>query len=110
MVDKNVIPFLSENRKEKETMVFDGQNCILERALKPDFAFIRAAVADTLGNLRYRKTGRNFGPVMAAAARITIVEVEEIVAPGEIPADDVHTPGIYVQRLVKLPPLYCAIQ
>jgi len=94
-------------RAPRETRQINGLTCILEYALRPDYAFIRADTADTLGNLRYQKTGRNFGPVMAAAAAVTVVEVENVVAPGEIPPDDVHTPGVYVQRLVQLPAPLC---
>lgn len=87
----------------KETRIFNGQRYILEYALKPDFAFIHAHTGDREGNLRYRKSGRNFNPVMAAASKITIAEVENLVEPGGIDPDDVHTPGIYVKRVVKVP-------
>ncbi len=85
----------------KETREFDGRTYLMERALKADFALIRAWRGDTHGNLVYRKTARNFNPVMAAAASVTIAEVEELVSPGEIDPDHVITPGIYVQRIVK---------
>ncbi len=85
----------------KETRVFEGREYLLERALTVDFALIKAWKGDRLGNLVYRKTARNFNPMMAAAARITIAEVERLVEPGEIEPDHIVTPGIYVQRIVK---------
>ena len=85
----------------KETRDFDGRPCVLETALTGDFAFIKAWKGDTWGNLVYRKTARNFAPMMAAAGKITIVEVEELVQPGELDADAIHTPGIYVQRIFQ---------
>jgi acyl CoA:acetate/3-ketoacid CoA transferase alpha subunit len=75
----------------------------LEYALKPDFAFIHAHTTDTEGNCRYSKTARNFNPVMASAAKVTIVEAENIVQPGDIDPDCIHTPGIYVKRVVQVP-------
>src|SRR6185436_13558061 len=78
----------------KETRDFDGRMYVMERALKADFAFVRAWKGDKWGNLIYRKTSRNFNPVMAAAGRITIAEVEEIVDVGELEADCVHTPAL----------------
>jgi len=84
----------------KETHVFDGQMYLLERALTADFAFVKAWKGDTLGNLVYKKTARNFNPMMATAGRITIAEVEELVQPGDIDPDAVHTPAIYVQRIL----------
>jgi len=84
----------------KELREFDGRTYLLEHALTADFALIKAWRGDCLGNLIYRKTARNFNPIMATAARLTIAEVEELVEPGEIDPDGVHTPGIYVQRLV----------
>ncbi len=84
----------------KETNVFDGRPYVLERALHADFAFVKAWKGDRLGNLVYRRTARNFNPVMATAARVTIAEVEQLVEPGEINPDLVHTPGIYVKRLI----------
>jgi len=80
-----------------------GQECILEFALKPDFAFIHAGTGDREGNLRYRRTARNFNHVMATAATVTIAEVEELVEPGTMVPEDIHTPGIYVQRVVVVP-------
>lgn len=87
--------------KGKETKTFDGREYILERAIKGDFAFVKAWKADKMGNLVYRKTARNFNPMMATAGKITIAEVEEIVEPGELDPDQIHTPGIYVKRLLQ---------
>jgi 3-oxoacid CoA-transferase subunit A len=87
----------------KETREFDGRAYVMERSLFADFAVVKAWKADTHGNLVYRKTARNFNPMMATAARVTIAEVEEIVQPGELDPDAIHTPGIFVQRIVKGP-------
>lgn len=87
----------------KETREFDGRMYVLEHGLTADYAFIRAYRADTMGNLTYRGTSRNFNPVMATAARVTIAEVDEIVDVGEIEAEAVVTPGIYVRRIVARP-------
>jgi 3-oxoacid CoA-transferase A subunit len=84
----------------KESRVFDGRPYILETALRADFAFVKAWKGDRFGNLVYRKTTRNFNPMMAAAARVTIAEVEQLVEPGDLDPDQVHTPGIYVQRIL----------
>jgi 3-oxoacid CoA-transferase subunit A len=84
----------------KEMREFDGRPYVMERALKGDFALIKAWKADRWGNLVFRKTTRNFNPVMATAARVTIAEVEEIVEPGQIDPDQVHLPSIYVKRIV----------
>lgn len=84
----------------KETRVFDGREYVLETPIKGDFALIKGWKADRFGNVIYRETARNFNPMMAAAGKITIVEVEEIVEPGEIDPNAIHTPGIYVQRVV----------
>src|SRR5579885_3391579 len=84
----------------KETREFDGRPYILERWLRADFALVRAWKGDTAGNLVYRKTARNFNPMMATAAKVTIAEVEHLVAPGEIDPDHVITPGIYVKRIL----------
>ena len=84
----------------KETRVFDGREYVLERGLKAQFALVKAWKGDRLGNLVYRKTARNFNPVMATAAEITIAEVEELVEPGELDGDEIITPGIYVQRII----------
>ncbi|HZT74170.1 MAG TPA: CoA transferase subunit A [Terriglobales bacterium] len=85
----------------KEQRDFDGQRYLMERWLRADFALIKAFRGDRWGNLIYRKTARNFNPVMATAARVTIAEVEELVAPGEIDAEAVVTPGIFVHRVVR---------
>jgi len=85
----------------KETREFDGKLYLLEHWLRADFALIKAWKGDTTGNLVYRKTARNFNPMMAAAAKITIAEVEELVEPGQIDPDHVITPGIYVQRILR---------
>src|SRR5208282_955711 len=85
----------------KEAREFDGRPYIMERALKADFAFVKAWKGDTWGNLIYRKTARNFNPMMATAAKITIAEVEHLVDPGELDPDTVHTPSIYVKRIFQ---------
>jgi 3-oxoacid CoA-transferase subunit A len=85
----------------KEVREFDGRFYLLERALTADFALVKAWRGDRMGNLVYRKTARNFNPMMAAAAAVTIAEVEELVEPGILEPDSVMTPGIYVQRVVK---------
>ena len=87
----------------KEKRAFNGQEYLLERALRADFALVRAHMADPMGNLVYRGTSRTFNHVMATAARVTIVEVDELVEAGGIEAEQVHTPGIYVQRIVVVP-------
>ena len=84
----------------KEVREFDGRSYLMERALTADFALVKAWKADRLGNLVYRKTARNFNPIMAAAARCTIAEVEKLVEPGDLDPDHVTTPGIYVKRIV----------
>jgi 3-oxoacid CoA-transferase subunit A len=85
----------------KEVREFDGKQYLMERALTADFALVKAWKGDRLGNLVYRKTARNFNPMMAAAARCTIAEVEELVEPGVIDPDAVVTPGVYVQRILR---------
>lgn len=87
----------------KETREFEGRNYIMERGIVGDFAFVKAWKADPFGNLVFRKTARNFNPMMATAGKITVAEVEELVDYGEIDPDQVHTPGIYVQRVLKGP-------
>lgn len=87
----------------KETREFDGKTYLLERWLRADFALVKAWKGDRTGNLIYRKTARNFNPMMAAAARITIAEVEELVEPGALDPDAIVTPGVYVQRLIVGP-------
>jgi 3-oxoacid CoA-transferase subunit A len=84
----------------KEVRAFDGVDYLLERAITCDFALVRAAVGDRHGNLVYEKSAQNFNPLCAAAGRITIAEVEELVEPGQIDPATVHTPGIFVQRVV----------
>lgn len=86
----------------KERRTIDGRDYVLEHPIKGDVALIRAFRADTLGNIVYRKTARNFGPVMATAAKITVVQVSEIVQPGGIDPEVVVTPGIFVDRIVKI--------
>jgi 3-oxoacid CoA-transferase A subunit len=85
----------------KESRKFDGREYILERALNADFALIKALKGDTMGNLMYRKTMRNFNPMMATAAKITIAEVEHLLPVGSIEPDHVHTPGIFVKRIFQ---------
>lgn len=85
----------------KETREFDGRTYVMERALKADFALIKAWKGDKWGNLVYRKTAQNFNPMMAAAARVTIAEVEHLVEVGEIQPDHVMTPSIYVKRIFE---------
>jgi 3-oxoacid CoA-transferase subunit A len=84
----------------KEERSFDGERYIMERGIFADLAIIHAWKGDTEGNLVYRKAARNFNPIMATAARITIAEVEHLVEPGEIDPDHIHTPGIFVKRIV----------
>ena len=87
----------------KETRMIDGKEYILEEALRADFCLIRGYKADTLGNVVYKGTSRNFNSVMAPAARITVVEVDEIVAPGELTPEEIVTPGVYINRVVRRP-------
>jgi 3-oxoacid CoA-transferase subunit A len=83
----------------KETRQFNGENYVMETGLTGDLAIVKAWKADTSGNLIFRKTARNFNPMMATAGKVTVAEVEEIVECGELDADSIHTPGIFVQRL-----------
>ena len=85
----------------KEVREFDGRHYILERAITGDFAIVKGWKADWYGNVIYRHTAQNFNPLMATAGRITVVEVEEIVPPGELDPGAIHTPGIYVDRLIQ---------
>ena len=85
----------------KETRVIDGKGYVLETPLRADFAFVKAWKGDRLGNLVYRRTARNFNPVMATAARVTIAEVEQLVEPGAIDPDHVVTPGIFVKHVFQ---------
>lgn len=87
--------------KGKESRVFNGKEYILEHGITGDFALVKAWKADTLGNLVYRKTARNFNPMMATAGKICIAEVEEIVPAGSLDPDHIHTPAVYVKRLVQ---------
>jgi 3-oxoacid CoA-transferase subunit A len=103
VVEEGVVTNIEANRTPKETRTIDGQKYVLEYALKPDYAFVHALKGDSEGNLRYAKTAKNFNHVMATAARITIAEVENMVGVGEMDGDDVHTPGIYVHRMIKVP-------
>jgi 3-oxoacid CoA-transferase subunit A len=84
----------------KETRTFDGREYVLEAGIVCDFALVRAAVGDRHGNLVYDASARNFNPLCAMAGRVTIAEVERLVEPGQIPPENVHTPGIFVQRVV----------
>jgi 3-oxoacid CoA-transferase subunit A len=84
----------------KETRAFDGETFVMERGLVADLAIVHAWKGDTEGNLVYRKAARNFNPVMATAARVTVAEVEHLVEPGQIDPDQIHTPGIFVKRIV----------
>jgi 3-oxoacid CoA-transferase subunit A len=86
----------------KETREIDGRMYLLEKPLRADFAIVRAAVGDRFGNLRFHATARNFNPLMATAARVTIAEVDELVDEGAIDPDDVHLPGIFVKRIVRV--------
>ncbi len=86
----------------KEVREFDGEQYVMERGLFADIAHVHAWTGDSEGNLVYRKTARNFNPMMASAARFTVAEVEHLVEPGEIEPDSIHTPGIFVKRLVHV--------
>ena len=88
----------------KPTQEFDGATYVMERGIMADLAIIHAWKADPEGNLVFRKTARNFNPVMATAARVTVVQVEEMVGQGELDPDGIHTPGIYVKRMILVPP------
>ena len=89
---------------KKETRIFDGRDYVLEDGIVCDFALVRASVGDRPGNLVFHKATRNFNPLCAMAGKITIVEAEEIVEPGAIDPENVHLPGIFVQRIVKVGP------
>ena len=93
--------FGTEISTGKEVRNFNGKPHILETALNADFAIVKAWKGDTAGNLIYKGTARNFNPLMAMAGKITIAEVEELVSPGEIDPNQIHTPGIFVQRIFK---------
>ena len=85
----------------KETRQFDGRDYVMEESLTADFSLVKAWKADTMGNLVFRKTAMNFNPEIATAGKITVAEVEEIVPAGELDPEQIHTPGIYVQRVIK---------
>ncbi len=91
---------IADGKDERE---FDGQRYVMERGLVADLSIVHAYMADTEGNLVYRKTARNFNPVMATAGKVTVVEVEHLVQPGDINPDHIVTPGIYVQRIIHVP-------
>ncbi len=85
----------------RETRVFDGRPCVMETALRGDFSIVKAWKGDRWGNLVYRKTARNFNPMIAQAGDVTVAEVEELVEVGELDPDQIHTPGVYVQRIFQ---------
>ena len=91
----------TEVQQNKEVRDFNGKKHILERALTADFAFVKAWKGDTAGNLIYKGTARNFNPLMAMAGKITVAEVEELVPEGQLDPNQIHTPGIFVQRILK---------
>ncbi|MEW5594362.1 CoA transferase subunit A [Peribacillus frigoritolerans] len=90
----------TEVAKGKEHKEFDGRTYIMEKGIVGDFAFVKAWKADPFGNLVYRKTARNFNPVVATAGKVTLVEVEELVGTGELDPDEIHTSGVYVQKVL----------
>ncbi|YCI76020.1 CoA transferase subunit A [Bacillus sp. R1-10] len=90
----------TEVAKGKEHKEFDGRTYIMEKGIVGDFAFVKAWKADHFGNLVYRKTARNFNPVVATAGKVTLVEVEELVGTGELDPDEIHTSGVYVQKVL----------
>ncbi len=96
----------TEVAKGKPTQEFDGETFVMERGLFADLALVHAYMADHEGNLVYRKTARNFNPMMATAAKVTVAQVEHLVRPGEIDPDHVVTPGVFVQRMIALPAGY----
>lgn len=91
----------TEVAEGKETREFDGKMYLLEQWLRADFSIVKAWKGDTMGNLVYKGTARNFNPVMATAGKITIAEVEELVQPGELDPNEIHTPGIFIQRIFQ---------
>ncbi|MEW6143267.1 MAG: 3-oxoacid CoA-transferase subunit A [Chloroflexota bacterium] len=93
--------------QDKEKRVIDGREYLLEMPLTADFALVGADKADSYGNLVYKGTGRQYGPIMAKAARVTIAEVDEVVEPGGLAPESIVTPGIYVQKVVRAPPEVC---
>ena len=93
--------FGTEVAEGKETREFDGKMYVLEKAFKADFSFVKAWKGDEAGNLIFKGTARNFNPLMCGAAKITVVEVEELVKPGELDPNQIHIPGIFVQRIFQ---------
>ena len=102
-VEEGLVRSGTDNPDPKEVKIINGERYVLEYAINTDFALVHAYMGDREGNLYYRKTAKNFNHVMATAGKITIAEVENIVEPGEIDPHCVHTPGIYVQRVVQVP-------
>jgi 3-oxoacid CoA-transferase subunit A len=96
----------TEVAKGKETREFDGETYVMERGIVADLAIVHAYMADTEGNLTYRKTARNFNPMMATAAKVTVAQVEHLVQAGQIDPDHIHTPGIFIKRMVVCPQGY----
>src|SRR5918997_2600606 len=96
----------TEVAKGKETREFDGETYVMERGLVADLSIVHAYMGDAEGNLAYRKTARNFNPMMATAARVTVAQVEHLARPGEIDPDHIVTPGIFVQRIIQCPTGY----
>ena len=103
VIEESVVTNIEDNRVPKETKIINGQKYVLEYSLRPDYAFVHAIIGDREGNLRYAKTARNFNHVMATAARVTIVEAENLLDIGKLDGDNVHTPGVYVHRIVQVP-------
>jgi len=96
----------TEVAKGKPTAEFDGETFVMERGIVADLAIIHAWMGDTEGNLVYRKTARNFNPMMATAAKLTVAQVEHLVRPGEIDGDHIHTPGIFIKRMIQTGPTF----
>jgi 3-oxoacid CoA-transferase subunit A len=90
----------------KPTAEFDGETYLMERGIVADLALVHAYMGDTEGNLIYRRTARNFNPMMATAAKVTVAQVEHLVPAGQLDPDHIHTPGIFVKRMIALPPTY----
>src|SRR4028118_1376450 len=96
----------TEGAKGKPTQEFDGETFVMERGIVADLALVHAYMADHEGNLAYRRTARNFNPIMATAAKVTVAQVEHLVRPGEIDPDHIITPGVFVKRMVAPPAVY----
>jgi 3-oxoacid CoA-transferase subunit A len=92
---------VAEGKEQKD---FDGQTYVLERGIRADLALVKAWKADEFGNLVFRKTARNFNPMVATCGKVTVAEVEQIVSIGSLDPDQIHTPGIFVDRIVKTTP------